>query len=134
GRDLGRGGRYGDDRRHHLRRRDGARRRHVRHRRDMGLSSKGSPRSRRRPPRLGGLRRAGACTRPAHVPAGNGMTRDERTSNAGRSAPKIPSKDTLRAALPKRFYKSVTVEPRDGGFAVLLDGRTIRTPAKRTLV
>ena len=62
------------------------------------------------------------------------MTRDERTSNAGRSAPKIPAKDTLRAPLPKRFYKSVTVEPRDGGFAVLLDGRTIRTPAKRTLV
>lgn len=27
----------------------------------------------------------------------------------------------------KRFYKDVTVAPRDGGFAVLLDGRPIRT-------
>ena len=27
----------------------------------------------------------------------------------------------------KRFYKDVTVAPRDGGYAVLLDGRAIRT-------
>lgn len=29
---------------------------------------------------------------------------------------------------PRRFYKAVTVEPEGGGFAVRLDGRTLRTP------
>jgi chaperone required for assembly of F1-ATPase len=33
----------------------------------------------------------------------------------------------------KKFYKSVTVEPRDGGFAVRLDGKPIRTPAGKAL-
>jgi chaperone required for assembly of F1-ATPase len=38
--------------------------------------------------------------------------------------------------LPKRFYKMVTVAGGDGagGFAVLLDGKPIRTPGKRELV
>ena len=34
----------------------------------------------------------------------------------------------------KRFYKSVEVSPADGGWTVTLDGRPIRTPAKRTFV
>lgn len=34
----------------------------------------------------------------------------------------------------KRFYKEVTVAPRDGGHAVLLDGRAIKTPAKAPLL
>jgi len=34
----------------------------------------------------------------------------------------------------KKFYKSVSVEPRDGGYAVLLDGKPIRTPAGKTLL
>ena len=39
-----------------------------------------------------------------------------------------------RPPLPKRFYQAVTVEPAgDSGFKVLLDGRPIRTPAKRAL-
>ena len=36
--------------------------------------------------------------------------------------------------LPKRFYKQAGVEPRDGGFAVLLDGRGVKTPARTPLV
>lgn len=37
--------------------------------------------------------------------------------------------------LPKRFYKQVSVEPRDGGFGVLLDGRITKTPGRlETLV
>lgn len=32
--------------------------------------------------------------------------------------------------LPNRVYTDVTVEPLDDGWTVLLDGRTIRTPAK----
>jgi chaperone required for assembly of F1-ATPase len=34
----------------------------------------------------------------------------------------------------KRFWKTVTVEPEAGGFAVRLDGRPVRTPAKRPMV
>lgn len=33
----------------------------------------------------------------------------------------------------KRFWKAVTVEPEGAGFAVRLDGRLIKTPAKRLL-
>ena len=35
--------------------------------------------------------------------------------------------------LPKRFYKDATVVASDGGFAVLLDGRPVKTPARRSL-
>lgn len=35
---------------------------------------------------------------------------------------------------PKRFYKTVTVAPLDGGHAVLLDGRSPKTPDGRKLV
>lgn len=34
----------------------------------------------------------------------------------------------------KRFYKDVTTAPRDGGFAVLLDGKPIKTPGRNTLI
>ena len=34
----------------------------------------------------------------------------------------------------KRFYTEVAVGPAAGGFAVLLDGKPVRTPARRTLV
>ena len=36
--------------------------------------------------------------------------------------------------LPKRFYTTVGIGPvEDGGYAILLDGRTVRTPAKQPL-
>ncbi|MBG0811229.1 ATPase [Methylosinus sp. H3A] len=38
-----------------------------------------------------------------------------------------------RPELPKRFYKSSSVGEAEGGYAVLLDGRTVKTPARRTL-
>jgi chaperone required for assembly of F1-ATPase len=47
---------------------------------------------------------------------------------------KIPGKEPLRAPPPKRFYTSVSVAPREGGFAVLLDGRGIKTPKRKDLV
>lgn len=59
------------------------------------------------------------------------MTRDDKQEKA---AARIPGKEALRPALPKRFYKEATVAARDGGFAVLLDGRGIRTPGKRELI
>ncbi len=39
----------------------------------------------------------------------------------------------LQKTLPRRFYKEASAEPRDGAFALLLDGRAARTPAKNPL-
>ncbi len=47
---------------------------------------------------------------------------------------KIPGKEALAPPLPKRFYKDVSVGDAERGFAVLLDGRPVRTPAKAPLV
>lgn len=38
-----------------------------------------------------------------------------------------------QASLPKRFYHQVSVEPRDGQAALLLDGRPAMTPKRRRL-
>ena len=48
-----------------------------------------------------------------------------------------PMAKALRLAkrvLPKRFYEHAAVGPHEGGFAVLLDGRVAKTPAKKPLV
>ena len=34
----------------------------------------------------------------------------------------------------KRFWKAATIEPREHGWSVLLDGRSVKTPAKRDVV
>ncbi len=39
-----------------------------------------------------------------------------------------------RRALPKRFYKRVGHEPMHGGHAVTLDGKPIKTPAKKVMI
>jgi chaperone required for assembly of F1-ATPase len=40
----------------------------------------------------------------------------------------------MHKPLPKRFYTTVSIGPvEDGGHAILLDGRTVRTPAKQAL-
>jgi chaperone required for assembly of F1-ATPase len=39
----------------------------------------------------------------------------------------------MKTPLPKRFYQRVSVEPDEGGFAVKLDGRPVRTPGKALL-
>lgn len=40
----------------------------------------------------------------------------------------------MKAPLPKRFYETVSVaEDGEGGFLVLLDGKTVRTPSKAKL-
>jgi chaperone required for assembly of F1-ATPase len=38
----------------------------------------------------------------------------------------------LRA--PRRFYKSATVQPVEGGWGILLDGKSLRSPAKRPFI
>ena len=39
----------------------------------------------------------------------------------------------MHKPLPKRFYKEVSVEAGEGDFAILLDGRPVKTPAKNAL-
>jgi chaperone required for assembly of F1-ATPase len=39
----------------------------------------------------------------------------------------------MKKPLPKRFYKAVSVTARDEGFAVELDGKAVRTPARQLL-
>jgi len=39
----------------------------------------------------------------------------------------------MRKALPKRFYKTAAASACDGGFAILLDGKPVKTPAKNAL-
>lgn len=53
---------------------------------------------------------------------------------------KRPATDPRKAAqgatpreLPKRFFKSAAIGDVDGGFALLLDGRTAKTPARNML-
>ena len=42
-------------------------------------------------------------------------------------------RDASKQTLPKRFYKIVSVEAKDDGFAILLDGRAVRTPKQAVL-
>jgi chaperone required for assembly of F1-ATPase len=46
---------------------------------------------------------------------------------------KTPGKEPLAPPLAKRFYKTVTVAKGKDGFAILLDGRPVRTPRKLPL-
>ena len=57
------------------------------------------------------------------------------------SAPSLSHEDPVRRAqiqmkqpLPKRFFKEVSVGETADGFAILLDGRPVKTPGKRPLV
>lgn len=53
---------------------------------------------------------------------------DPEAGNPMRAAQRL-----ARSELPKRFYEAATVAPAEGGFAILLDGRPVKTPAKRPL-
>jgi chaperone required for assembly of F1-ATPase len=51
----------------------------------------------------------------------------------GNGKTRLPGSEPPRV-LPKRFYKAACVEERGGQYHILLDGRAIRTPKKKTLV
>ena len=48
--------------------------------------------------------------------------------------PMRAAQKNMRPPVLKRFYEQVSVEPAESGFALKLDGRGARTPAKRPLV
>lgn len=54
---------------------------------------------------------------------------DRQTSSNKAGGPK-----SREASLPKRFYKDVSVQDAEDGFAVALDGRIIKTPGRATLL
>jgi len=47
--------------------------------------------------------------------------------------PTEAARRAMRPQLRRRFYKAATVEKQPAGYAVMLDGRPVRTPARRTL-
>ncbi|RLQ87834.1 ATP12 family chaperone protein [Notoacmeibacter ruber] len=49
--------------------------------------------------------------------------------------PTQKAREQMRRPLPKRFYKEVTVEEADdvSAYAILLDGRTVKTPGRKVL-
>src|SRR5262245_42261431 len=47
--------------------------------------------------------------------------------------PTEAARRNMRPQLRRRFYQAVSVEKRPEGYAVLLDGRPVRTPARRPL-
>lgn len=63
------------------------------------------------------------------------MTGPDEKPN-GQAPVKVPGKEALTAPLPKRFYAGVSVKEASPGpgYAILLDGRPVRTPKKLPLV
>lgn len=59
--------------------------------------------------------------------------RDELHSALTHEDPVRRAQIQMHRPLAKRFYKEVSVAAADGGHAVLLDGRAVRTPARRPL-
>ncbi|WP_018010422.1 ATP12 family chaperone protein [Sinorhizobium medicae] len=58
--------------------------------------------------------------------------RDELSGRLSHEDPVRRAQIQMQKPLPKRFYKQASAAPaEDGGYAVLLDGRPVRTPAKR---
>lgn len=58
-----------------------------------------------------------------------------RNGNDQERAPaKVPGREALRPALPRRFYETAVHAADGDGFAVRLDGRTAKTPGKRALI
>lgn len=44
------------------------------------------------------------------------------------------ARNQMKTPMPKRFYAEVSVAPVDGGYAIHLDGKPVRTPAKAMIV
>jgi chaperone required for assembly of F1-ATPase len=47
---------------------------------------------------------------------------------------KTSAQEQAKPSLPKRFYESVAIEDKGDGFALLLDGKPVRTPGKAHLL
>src|SRR5262249_20897014 len=121
---------HGHGRRYDLRHGDGAGGRRRRAGRRLGLSLAAPARG------GGGASRSRVLPRPDHRSrcllrrAGSRMSGSDENA----PAPGRRGREPLRPPLPKRFYAAVTVGEAPGGWAILLDGRPVRTPRKLQLV
>lgn len=52
----------------------------------------------------------------------------------GYTGPMEAARRLARPEPPRRFYRSAAAAPVDGGFALMLDGRRARTPARRPMI
>ncbi|MFA5949375.1 MAG: ATP12 family protein [Hyphomicrobium sp.] len=59
---------------------------------------------------------------------------DQNEDDVKPSGAKVLGRESLRAALPKRFYKEAGVAEAPGGFRITLDRRIVKTPGKKELV
>lgn len=59
---------------------------------------------------------------------------EELDKDAARADPVKQAQILSKRELPKRFYKKAFVDNNDGEFAVLLDGKRVKTPARNNLV
>jgi len=59
--------------------------------------------------------------------------RDFLEDMGDRPDPMASARAAQRQPLPKRFYTAVSVGEADGGYSILLDGRSVRTPARAVL-
>jgi len=58
----------------------------------------------------------------------------EQMSKDAAANPEQLAREHAKKELPKRFYKEASVGGAEGGFTVELDGRTVKTPGKKTLL
>ncbi|MCO5066117.1 MAG: ATPase [Rhizobiaceae bacterium] len=58
----------------------------------------------------------------------------ESGSHLSDADPTRRAQNQMRAPLPKRFYKSVALAEENGGVAVHLDGRQVRTPGRAAVI
>lgn len=59
------------------------------------------------------------------------MAERHRNETSGESSGAV--REARRSPLAKRFYKTAEIVEKEEGFSILLDGRPVRTPAKRLL-
>lgn len=58
----------------------------------------------------------------------------KQLDKTGRQDPVHAARQAMRAPLTRRFFKTAETAAADNGFAVLLDGKAVRTPARRALI
>lgn len=58
---------------------------------------------------------------------------DNKPRQGEAATTKVLGKEHLRPVLPKRFYKTASVQEHTGSFRITLDGRPVKTPGKREL-
>jgi chaperone required for assembly of F1-ATPase len=66
------------------------------------------------------------------LPGRGDLGKDISVDPSERAPIRAAARDASRQ-LAKRFYREVSLAPADAGFAILLDGKPVRTPARRPL-